>query len=65
METTGTVLLLVLMGITAIVLVGGVLLMARGGEANKKYGNKMMVLRVAFQALALAVMAVLLLVFKE
>lgn len=65
METMGTVLLLVLMGITALVLIGGVLLMARGGEVNRKYGNKMMVLRVGFQALALAVMAVLLLLFKK
>ncbi len=61
----GTVLLLGLMGITALVLIGGVLLMARGGEVNRKYGNKMMVLRVGFQALALAVMAVLLLLFKK
>lgn len=61
MGNVGTIILLVLMGITAIVLVGGILLMARGGEANRKYGNKMMVLRVGFQALALAVMALLLL----
>ena len=61
MGSLGTVILLVLMGITSIVLVGGILLMARGGEVNRKYGNKMMVLRVAFQAAALAVMALLLL----
>lgn len=57
----GTVVLLVLMGITALVLVGGVLLMARGGEVNRKYSNKLMVLRVAFQAAAVALVAVLLL----
>lgn len=61
MQGAGTILLLVLMGITALVLVGGLLLMARGGEANRKYSNKMMLLRVGFQAAALAVMAVLLL----
>ena len=60
MSSGGTILLLVLMGVTAVVLVGGLLLMARGGEANRKYSNKMMVMRVVFQALALAVMAVLL-----
>ncbi len=61
MGNMGTVLLLVLMGITAVVLVGGLLLMARGGETNRKYGNKFMVMRVVFQGAALAVMAVLLL----
>lgn len=65
MEFVGTIVLLVLMAITALVLVGGLIFMARGGEANRKYGNKAMILRVVFQALALAVMAVLLLVFKK
>lgn len=65
MGGAGTVLLLVLMGITALVLIGGILLMARGGEANRKYSNKMMVMRVVFQALALAVMAILLLTVKK
>jgi hypothetical protein len=56
----GTIVLLVLMGITAIVLVIGLLLMARGGEANRKYSNKLMVMRVVFQALAIGVIALLL-----
>lgn len=53
--------LLALMAATVLVLVIGIGLMARGGEANRKYGNKMMVMRVVFQALALAALAVLLL----
>lgn len=55
------ILLLALMGATALVLVVGILLMARGGEANRKYGNKMMVARVALQGLALGALALLLL----
>jgi hypothetical protein len=55
------ILVLVLMGLTALVLVAGILLMARGGEANRKYGNKLMVLRVVFQALTLAAFALLIL----
>ncbi len=55
------ILVLVLMGLTALVLVAGILLMARGGEANRKYGNKLMVLRVVLQALTLAAFALLIL----
>ena len=55
------ILVLVLMGLTALVLVAGIILMARGGEANRKYGNKLMVLRVVFQALTLAAFALLIL----
>jgi hypothetical protein len=35
------------------ILVCGVMLMARGGETNKKYSNKMMIARVIFQALTI------------
>jgi hypothetical protein len=56
---TGTlgIVVLVLMGLTALVLIAGIGLMARGGEANRKYGNKMMALRVVMQALTLAAFA--------
>jgi hypothetical protein len=60
MASWGAFLLLSLMFLTALVLIIGIGLMARGGEANRKYGNKMMVARVAFQGLALAVLAILL-----
>lgn len=45
---------------TAIVLVVGIFVMARGGETNQKYGNKLMMMRVVLQACALAVFAILL-----
>jgi hypothetical protein len=58
----GVALLIALMLATVAVLVTGIVLMARGGEANAKYGNKLMVARVAFQGAALAVVVVLLMV---
>ena len=52
------------MAATVVALLVGIGLMARGGEANRKYGNKMMVARVSLQACALAVVA-LLIVIKQ
>ncbi len=60
----GVALLIALMLATVVVLVTGIVLMARGGEANAKYGNKLMVARVMFQGAALAVVAALLLLKK-
>ena len=59
-----TLLVVGLMMATVGVLVAGVIVMARGGEVNRKYGNKMMVWRVGLQALTLALVVVLLLVRK-
>ncbi|PZP86786.1 MAG: twin transmembrane helix small protein [Azospirillum brasilense] len=59
------ILLLALMGATAVVLVVGIVLMARGGEPNRKYGNKMMVARVTLQGLALGAMALMLLARQQ
>lgn len=56
----GVALLIALMLATVVVLVTGIVLMARGGEANAKYGNKLMVARVAFQGAALVVVCALL-----
>lgn len=64
MAALGTILLFGLMIATAVVLVIGITLMARGGEVNRKYGNKMMVARVTLQGLALVVVA-LLLMYKK
>lgn len=61
MGTVGLIIMLALMAATAVVLVIGIGLMAVGGPANRKYGNKMMVLRVVFQGLALAMLAAILL----
>ena len=44
---------------TLVVLLAGVVAMVRGGEFNRKYGNKLMRSRVAMQALAVALMFVL------
>lgn len=60
MNNWGAVLLIGLMLATAIALIIGIFLMARGGEPNRKYSNKMMVARVALQGAALAVLALLL-----
>lgn len=65
MGAISAVLLIGLMLATVIVLVVGIALMARGGEANRKYGNKLMVARVTFQALAIALVAVLLLMKQK
>lgn len=41
------------------VLILGILSMMRGGELNKKYGNKLMQLRIGLQALCLLLFACL------
>lgn len=48
-----SVALFVALAATFIVLLTGVIGMAAGGEFNRKHGNKLMRLRVLFQALAL------------
>lgn len=57
--------ILTLLGITMIaivaVLLTGVAGMARGGEFNAKYGNKLMRARVALQALAIVLFVLLIL----
>lgn len=50
MNSAAVVIVLGLMLATALVLGAGIFMMARGGEANQKYGNKMMVWRVGLQA---------------
>lgn len=59
MEGFGTILILVLMLATAAVLGIGIFMMARGGEANQKYGDKMMALRVTLQGATLVLLALL------
>ncbi|PHQ71716.1 MAG: hypothetical protein COB93_02550 [Sneathiella sp.] len=43
---------------TALVLLVGMLTMARGGEFNRKYGNKLMQLRILMQAIAVVLIMV-------
>jgi Hypoxia induced protein conserved region len=53
------VLLLMAMLATFGVMVVGIALMARGGETNAKYGNKLMQWRVLLQGVSLALLAAL------
>jgi hypothetical protein len=55
MSTGLIILLFAAMGLTLLVLFIGLFSMLRGGEFNKKYANKLMRLRVLFQAIAIAI----------
>ncbi len=60
MSTGLAILLFAAMGLTVLVLFAGLFSMARGGEFNRKYGNRLMRLRVLFQAIAIAILALVL-----
>src|SRR3546814_5155530 len=62
METFFFVLVLIAMFVTLGVLATGIIGMARGGEFNAKYGNKLMRARVIAQGIALALFAIAVLV---
>jgi hypothetical protein len=53
------------MAAVVVVLLVGVGAMFKGGDFNRKYANKLMRLRVALQALALALFAVFMLYFHN
>ncbi len=53
------ILAAVAMGATLVVLLTGVIAMLRGGAFNRRYGNRLMRLRVALQAVALALLGLL------
>jgi len=57
MKTFFFVALLIAMLITLGVLATGIIGMARGGEFNAKYGNKLMRARIIAQGAALAIFA--------
>jgi hypothetical protein len=57
MMTVLSVLLALTLVALVIVLLVGVGAMSKGGEFNAKYGNKMMRLRVALQAVAVLIIA--------
>lgn len=50
--------LIILMVITALILLAGMVVMAMGGEVNRKYSNRIMTLRVAAQGLALVILLI-------
>lgn len=54
-----TILLFVAMGITLVVLFAGLFTMVRGGEFNRKHGNRLMRLRVLFQAIAIVIFIII------
>ena len=56
MASTLSALVVVALAGTLIVLLSGVVVMTRGGEFNRKWGNKLMRARVAMQALAIALL---------
>jgi hypothetical protein len=53
MNTFFFVMMLICMVGVLAVLITGIVVMGRGGETNKKYGNKLMQARVYLQGLAL------------
>ena len=55
------VLLIIAMVATLGVLFAGLIVMSRGGEANKKYGNVLMRWRVILQFCALVVLGIIML----
>jgi succinate dehydrogenase/fumarate reductase cytochrome b subunit len=64
MQPSSPSLFIILMFLTLGVLVVGIFAMAKGGNFNKKYANKLMVMRVVLQ-FAAVVMIVLLYFFKK
>lgn len=56
------VIMIILMVIVVGILLAGIFSMAIGGEFNKKYGNKLMRLRVATQLLAVLLLGGIMLV---
>ena len=53
MTTVATILMLLAMALVFVSLIAGLFVMAKGGELDKKYSNKLMQARVFLQGLAL------------
>ena len=58
------VLIFILLATVGVLLLG-LFSMARGGDFNRKYGNKLMRFRVAFQAVAILLVLVLILLINH
>jgi len=52
------ILMVIAMGAVLVSLGTGLVLMAKGGELNKKYGNKIMQARVLLQGIAIVLLVV-------
>jgi hypothetical protein len=59
---TLSILLAIALAAVVLVLIFGLIAMARGGEFNRKYGNKLMRARVALQGLAIVLFLLFVLV---
>lgn len=59
---TLSILLAIALAAVVVVLIFGLIAMARGGEFNRKYGNKLMRARVALQAAAVVLFLLFVLV---
>jgi len=62
---TLSILLAIALGSVMVVLIFGLIAMARGGEFNRKYGNKLMRARVALQAAAIVLFLLFMLVASQ
>jgi len=62
MTTILNTLVGIALAVTLVVLFAGVFTMARGGEFNRKWGNKLMRARVATQGLAILLLLALFLI---
>ena len=65
MSGIAPVLLIIALVATLGVLFAGLFSMARGGEFNRKHGNRLMRWRVALQGMALLLLAILMLMGKD
>ncbi len=55
----GDFIIIALLLATVSVLVAGVVMMGMGGNANQRYGNKLMVARVSLQGLVLVMLVMM------
>ncbi len=65
MSQVAPYLMVIALVAVVLVLLAGIFTMAKGGEFNKKYGNRLMRVRVALQALAVLVFAAVWLVTRD
>ncbi|MDP6352051.1 MAG: twin transmembrane helix small protein [Alphaproteobacteria bacterium] len=64
MEAVFPMLIVIALAAVLVVLATGIIAMFRGGEFNRKYGNKLMRLRVVLQALAVLLMVLFVVLIK-
>ena len=59
-----SIFLVVVLVAIVCVLVSGIVVFARGGQANRKWSNRLMNMRVATQALAVLILGLIILLHK-